>query len=152
SIGGGTVTLNSNTVQNNTASNGGGIYAAGGTVTMSSNIVQSNTAGDAGGGLYVAGASLGLSNDTVNSNTAPQGGGLYVSANGPTSTVTLTGVTVDSNKATGSDSLLLDCFGGGLYVGFGGNVTLSGCTVEFNAAAQASGGSEGLNAFGGGLF
>jgi hypothetical protein len=162
----GSLSLSNDTVQNNKAmgggpgiaappdtngvGDGGGIYAAGGMVTMSSNTVQSNTAGDVGGGLYVAGASLSLSNDTVNSNTAPWGGGLYVSANGPASTVTLTGVTVDSNKATGKNPTYSP-LGGGLFVG-GGTVTLSSCTVEFNAAAQAPGAIEGLEAVGGGLY
>jgi hypothetical protein len=61
---------------------GGGLYVANGSVTLNSDTVDNNTAGAGtgqGGGIYAGGGSLTLLNDTVEFNTARSfGGGLYI--------------------------------------------------------------------------
>ena len=131
------MTLSNDTVESNSASEGGGLCVQGGTVSLSNDTIESNTAGE-GGGLSVDSsegpATVTLSNDTIESNKAGGGGGLYVA--GRYATVTLSYDTVESNTANGSKGA---AGGGGLYVS-GSNVTLSNDTVESNSAIYDNGG------------
>ncbi len=118
----GTLTLNSVTVDSNTAVNGfgGGLFAAGGTLTLTNDTFDYNHAPWAGGAFYVAGGIVTLNNDNVEYNQAMQGAALYV-ANG---TVTLNGDTLDYNNAYS---------GGGLFAA-GGTICLVNDIVEYNTA------------------
>ncbi|MBI5463766.1 MAG: right-handed parallel beta-helix repeat-containing protein [Ignavibacteriales bacterium] len=51
---GGATTISGNTIKNNTASSGGGIFTSWGTVTLTNNTISSNTSSSYGGGIYAA--------------------------------------------------------------------------------------------------
>jgi len=154
-----TVTVTNATVDNNTAYGsgasvnsftlGGGLCAGGRqgygpcTVTVTNSTLDNNVAeggegGGLGGGLCLEGGTVTLSGDTVNSNKAHEGGGLCVEF----ASATLTNDTVESN----SGPAVGGCFrGGGLYL-YDSTATLTSDTVEFNSAKAGGGG--GLYLFG----
>ena len=130
----GTLRLKNNTISNNTASNGGGIYSSGGTVTISGNTISNNTATSSGGGIYSSSSTVTISGNTISNNTATSsGGGIYSSS----STVTISGNTISNNTATSS--------GGGIYsssssYSYSATVTISGNTISNNTASSNGGG------------
>ncbi len=72
--------LNNSTVANNTASEGGGIYASG-PATISESTIANNTATDTGGGIFNNTGPMVATNTTVSANTAGRdAGGLYQNA------------------------------------------------------------------------
>jgi parallel beta-helix repeat protein len=87
--GAGTVTIEGNTIEDNSSGSGGGIaLASAGTPEITDNIIRGNHGGGAGGGLYLINQSDALIvNNLIVANDAAQGGGLAVlvpgSANGP---------------------------------------------------------------------
>ena len=139
---------------------GGGVYT-GNTLTVSGGTVAGNRAGNNGGGLYANSiGNIELSGGTVTGNSASNGGGVYVnndmtmsggiitgnsaSGNGggirvanvtdsepEARTLTVTGGTVSKNSAKN---------GGGIYVGVGADVNISGLTVTENKATGYGGG------------
>jgi hypothetical protein len=82
------------------ATNGGGMYINGGTVTMSSGSIVDNTVSGNGGGIYNFAGSLTLKGGVIigPDNLADNGGGLYLGKN---STTTFNGCTISGNGATG---------------------------------------------------
>lgn len=118
---------------NGISGNGGGIYAAGGynatydyslDVSVSGGEISGNTAYGNGGGIYVTGGSNALW----------------------TSVFTLTGTNIENNVATKYYSSGTvkggSAYGGGVYVNYAAalpEVTLSGCTVYGNGAANGGG-------------
>jgi predicted outer membrane repeat protein len=132
---GATLTLTRVTVQDSTATSGGGIFAE--ELTATGVTVQNDTAtSGSGGGIYATGA-LSLTGATVAHNTARDYGGGALS----TASATVVDSTFDSNTATGFD-------GGGLYVS--GQVTASGSLFVGNSTLtqKGYGGGGGLIAFG----
>ena len=152
----GTLTLNTVTVQNNTAQGysdgnaaGGGIYS-GGSLTVQSSTIQNN---QALGGAGLAAFYFDFPGDPGGS---AFGGGLYISGG----TATLTSVNVSSNTARGGDGGMGGCvsnsgierntpggaggngLGGGLYVA-AGTIDLHNDTVSGNTAAGGAGGQAG---------
>jgi hypothetical protein len=80
-----TLTLESSSLWQNWAPNGGGLAAGGGVVSLANTTVSANRAFGFGGGLYAHLGALSLNNATVYSNTADadsnlsgDGGGLFV--------------------------------------------------------------------------
>ena len=125
-------------VRNNSAANGGGIYADGASVTVTVNggVVGGTGAADAntatyGGGVFLNnGANLTLTGGLVTYNTATCGGGVAVGANSA-STITATGASnIGYNTATR--------YGGGIYIGSGANANVTGATVSRNAVTLAT--------------
>jgi hypothetical protein len=152
----GTLTLNTVTVQNNTAQGysdgnaaGGGIYS-GGSLTVQSSTIQNN---QALGGAGLAAFYFDFPGDPGGS---AFGGGLYISGG----TAMLTGATVSSNTARGGDGGMGGCgsgsgiefgtrggnggngLGGGLYAA-GGTIDVHNVTVTNNTAAGGAGGPAG---------
>jgi hypothetical protein len=137
---------------NGGAAAGGGLDVAGGTLLMSNDTVKTNFAQGGRGGHFSGLARAGTGG-------TGSGGGIYVGGG----TVTLQAINLSSNQATGGDGgnglgdvLLTSAaamaeygfggsgLGGGLFVG-GGTVTLTGSTVNGNAAyAGESGKSSGV--------
>jgi hypothetical protein len=104
----GRLSLRNLTVQNGSATDGGGIQVYDvGVLTMENCIVQNNTA-ETGAGIHVAyGATADLRDTAVQSNTAADDGGGIASAGG----LWLDRCTIDGNQATGSSPS-----GGGIRV------------------------------------
>ena len=118
----GTLTVNSSTVSGNKVTGistfGGGIYAASGaTTTINSSTVSGNTAGNFGGGIVNAAGTMTLNSSTVSGNSATGGGG--IASTGP---LTINSSTVSGNSATGD--------GGGIY-NLSGTMTI-GATIMAN--------------------
>jgi uncharacterized repeat protein (TIGR01451 family) len=96
--------LQRNTVNDNQAEDGAGVYLAGGGWDLWNNVLYSNVASALGGGLYSLGTPT-LWNNTFYSNTANTGGGLYVAGG----SAVLSNTIIADNVANFST--------GGLYVG-----------------------------------
>jgi len=113
-----------NTITNNSAWGGGGLYDCYGTI--SNNTIAGNSATYDGGGLGACGGTI--SNNTITGNSAADGGGLY-GCDGTISNNTITG-----NSATGQYGS-----GGGLEWCDG---TISNNTITGNSATYCGGGLE----------
>ena len=124
---GGTLTLNSSTVSNNTTTSGGsggGIYTSG-TLAMNGSTVTDNYADDDGGGIYTSGT-LFMDFSTVSDNTnVGQGGGIYNSG-----TLDMIRSTVSGNRAF--------TVGGG--IANHGTLTLLNSTISENLAFEPGAG------------
>lgn len=102
----GTLKITNNTISNNSASNGGGIYSYSSpyytTVTISGNTISNNTASSDGGGIYSYSYTeqayyITISGNTISNNTASSsGGGIYT--DGGNVTVSKNGLTMNSAK------------------------------------------------------
>ncbi len=136
------ITVYGQTVRGNRA---GGIYIVTANPDIYNCIIRKNTAldGAGGGGIFSSStASPVISNcsfiqNSTSNASAPgtcYGGGIVIGSIDPQIT-TLTGCTFSSNSA--------DAEGGGVYVGFGGNASLSNCIFTSNSAFK--GGALGLN-------
>ena len=124
---GGSLTLNSVTVDHNQASYGGGVFQEGaaGAVTVNDSIISENTASFTGGGIFTKGSAT-LTNTTLANNTAGNhGGGLHVDSG----TASLTGGAVYGNHAL---------FGNGGGVSVNDGLTVIGTAFDNNTAAGTS--------------
>ena len=114
---------------NNSAGNGGGIYAYA-SVSLIDSTVSGNTATGNGGGIYGFLSTVSVENSTVNGNTASAaGGGIF----GLASSVSLTNSTLSGNSATqdgGGISVLLEGF----------DLEITSSTVTGNVSSQVGGG------------
>jgi len=123
--------LSDDTIENNSASQGGGIYNRG-TITLAGTLIEQNTATATqccgGGGIFNAGT-LTDNGSTIEDNSATNGyGGGIVNLNG---TMTLTSTTVSDNDSAG--------VGGGISSS-GGMLTLTNVIVMANSAPAGYGG------------
>ncbi len=135
-----TVTLDSMTIQNGSATNGGGIDSAG-TLTIDNALVQNNTAAAVGGGVHSSGPALTIQGGTIitGNSAALEGGGLWTSSG----TATIDDATIDTNTASGDSA---DQGGGGIF-NAGGTLTIGGTTavtITGNVADGASGSGGGI--------
>jgi len=122
----GALTLTDVTVGNNSATSGGGIYNEIGTLALANVTVSGNSASSSGGGIFIGGGTLTLNSSTVSGNTAVSNGGGINRMGG---TMTLTNTTVSGNSASN---------GGGIFSG--GTLTLNSSTVSGNSASGSGGG------------
>lgn len=148
---------------------GGGVYSDGGTVTLSGVAVRDNLATGAGGGVLVNGGTLTYTGGQVERNRARRAGG-GIALDGSTSQVTaiVSGVTIRENNfdtapgdgggvhtvgavavtmTNGAVEANRAIEGGGLWIGMGSTLTMTGTLVSAN---QATGDSLGHG--GGGLY
>jgi CSLREA domain-containing protein len=156
----GNLTLNSMTIQTNTARSGGGVYTAGtgNSLTINGGSILGNSATSNGGGINGTNDSIvNSTNVTVSGNTATNnGGGIFVTG-GVTLTVTggsitgntaanasgggisssaaliVTNASITNNHADGSGGL-----GGGMSLG-GGNATITDSTLSGNTSRRGGG-------------
>ena len=113
---GNTVTLDSLTIQNGSAIDGGGIFNAG-TLTLSNSTVQNNSASGDGGGIFTnSGSTLTVNGSTVSTNTAQFGGGIANFGG----TATIQGGSQITGNTAGAD-------GGGIYNA--GTLTVDGSST-----------------------
>jgi hypothetical protein len=148
SSGGSTVaTLAGFTIQNGSASEGGGAHIANGAaLTISNCVVRQNTATDMGGGLYVFGAAVDFDRVVIEYNTANTGGGMYLyNVNAPINDVFLKhntalgnggGIYMYSSSPTFENVLLADNLGqgdaGALRLNGSSNPSLINVTIARN--------------------
>ncbi|HJD05829.1 MAG TPA: InlB B-repeat-containing protein [Candidatus Onthoplasma faecipullorum] len=123
-----TLTITGVTIQNNTASYGGGIYLGSCTESSISNAnILNNTATTSGGGIYLNSSSSSrfyttIESSIIQNNSAATGGGIY---NGAYSSITsLQDVQIINNNATNN--------GGGLYSAYNSHTSLTGATKIIN--------------------
>jgi hypothetical protein len=133
-----TVSLNSLTIQNGSASQGGGIYNLG-ELNLSETVVVNNVAVDFGGGIYHASTlnTLTVENSEILSNGATDanssGGGVYTE--GP---LTITTSTIDGNNA-GDE-------GGGISLeGASSSLDMTGSMVSNNSINASNGAGGGIS-------
>ncbi len=138
------------------SANGGGLnirHSFGGTITLTSCIVVNNTAGSDGGGILIAGVggqTMIMTGGAITGNTAQgagdsaTGGGLF---NGnPVGSTTLTGVTISGNTATAGPTGR----GGGIADGANTPMAITNCIFSGNASDEG-GGIATINSFAGQL-
>jgi len=129
---GGIFTMNTGAVlQNNRATDGGGVYSNGGTFTMNGGEISGNTASSyfGGGGVYVTSSgTFTMDNGSkITNNTATNGGGVYLSSG----TITMKGGEISGNTTEGS--------GGGVYATYGTFTMNNGSKITNNTAIQGGG-------------
>ena len=159
-----TFTMNGGTISGNSTRYGGGVYVKNGaTFTMNDGTISGNTANYYGGGVYVKnGATFTMNDGTISGNTAKAsiygGGGVYLINE---ATFTMYGGTITKNKASnggacgggvyvykstftmegGTISANSTIYGGGVYVGESGVLTMKNGTISDNTASSGYGGS-----------
>ncbi|MGH7885920.1 MAG: IPTL-CTERM sorting domain-containing protein [Thermodesulfobacteriota bacterium] len=111
----GTATMTNNTISENTADAGGGIYNGGGTATFINSTISGNTVDNSGGGIFNRGA-VEIINSTISGNDSGNyGGGIY---NDDTSDIQNT--IVSGNTAEGPGD---NCFDSGTINDNGSNLS-----------------------------
>lgn len=153
---GGSLTVSSSTISNNTANQGAGIYAVSLiSLTVQNSVISGNVAANAGGGIFVNSGQLinitdslfnlnsavnggggidasstriTVTRTTISNNQGRQGGGIFTEMN--TAAVTLNSDTITGNKAT---------IGGGGGIDLVGAATVSDCDISNNSAAGSGG-------------
>ncbi|MCA9468849.1 MAG: DUF4347 domain-containing protein, partial [Nitrospira sp.] len=121
----GDITISDVTIQNGSASSGGGIQVGSASLSLQDTTITGNTASGQGGGIETSGL-LTLNRVTISGNTANNGGGLSTSAGGGT---TIINSTISGNSANNN--------GGGLRIRT--NVIITNSTIAFNSANSGGG-------------
>ena len=129
----GELTVSNNTIADNSAGNGGGVYASGfAAVTLTSNIISGNSAHDGGGVCAESNGIVTLTSNTIRGNSlrgvAGYAGNVSARDN---NTVALTSNTISENA--GGWAI------GGVYAGWNQTVTLSNNTITGNSALHYGG-------------
>ncbi len=141
--GGGISNSGNLTVRNVVLSNNRGIYGGGaimnyGTLTLDKSLVTGNGNGrqddytrvysTEGGGIHSSSnTSLTITDSTVSGNNSNRGGGIYATS------ATITNSTIGDNRVFDGGPVI-DSYGGGLFIDWDGEVTLTNCTVSQNSA------------------
>lgn len=132
-----TVTINNCTLANNQSqANTGGAIENRGALTLNSVTLENNTAFGLGGAVYSPGA-LTANNSTFSGNKAESGGALYINT-ASTRTATITGSRFTGNEAVVTADGVEDS-GGAIAINTDGQVTISGSTFTGNSAAANGG-------------
>jgi len=101
-VDGGVLTFESGTIRNNTALNGGAIYAINGaTVNLIGGIIDSNIASGFGGGIYAIDSIINFTDGSIQSNSAVDGGGIYI--DGPNASLQIGGNAVMRTNTASQD-------------------------------------------------
>jgi len=123
---GGSLDMDSSTIQGNSAANGGGLAIYKSTVALADSHISHNTGTtmlSSGGGLFMDDSTATIRNNTFADNDATQGGGLWVED----SEGTLSGNFVEGNRAG-------NAMGGGIQVERSGSLLLTSNTIQNNSA------------------
>ncbi|NDJ62199.1 MAG: DUF11 domain-containing protein, partial [Chloroflexi bacterium] len=118
--------LNQQLIQNNTATDGAGIYLDGGMLNIAATTLSGNNATNDGGGLFTAFGTLVVNNSTFTGNTAVGDGGAIKNIGLDSS---VTNVTISGN--TGA-------LGGGIYNTGSGQLAIAFSSLINNASSSAS--------------
>ena len=120
---------------------GGGVYTSAGTMTMTGGVIAANKS-NFGGGIYAGGGTLNLSGGVVTGNQVGEygnGGGIYVT----NATLNLSGVAYVTNNiqtCNCKDDVNNKHGGGGIAIGNGSTMKMSGGYVTGNDAGLSGGG------------
>ena len=125
--GGKHLTIDSLTIANGSAPNGGGIQNGNGTLIVTNSTLSGNSATNYGGGIYNGGGTLIVTDSTLSGNSVTHYGGAIHNLGG---TMTVSGSTFTGNSA--------DTDGGGMHL-LGGTVTVSDSTFTGNSANRGGG-------------
>ncbi|MEO6347772.1 MAG: T9SS C-terminal target domain-containing protein, partial [Aquaticitalea sp.] len=145
----GPVVLNSLTLMNGLAPNGGAIYITNALVTVNSCLINANTANapptpgpaGSGGGIFNdVGGILVASNTEISSNIANRAGGGIEDKSGTGLSITLLNVNLMNNHAGISPASAAPGNGGALHVSGNGSVYMFGGKTTGNLAANEGGG------------
>jgi|GEM_PF-871442 len=132
-----TLILNDSTLRDNTTNGkGGGIYSKG-TITLNGSTLAGNSADDDGGGIYNLRGTLTLNACTLSGNSAVDGGGIFNSGGGGIALVSLNSCTLANNSASDSGGGIQNSARSG---GSNASVILSACTIVGNSAVNEGGG------------
>jgi len=125
------VIISDNTISENKASNGGGIYVRYATVTISGNTINNNNAASSyGGGIYITSAGGRITSNVIDGNTGGYiGGGIY--ADGLSNPILFIDHNMITNNKTPTYGL-----GGGIYAS---SATISDNTISGNTATSGGG-------------
>ena len=124
---GGSVTITSSEISQNTADRGGGIFSLGGSITVEQSTISGNVAEFTGGGAYVYNSTLNVVDSTITGNSASyRGGGVFSRL----SHTDISGSTISSNVAA---------TGGGLSFIANIDAEVEGSTVSGNSAQRGAG-------------
>lgn len=123
-------TISHNTITDNSANDGAGIYVSSTTATMDHNIITSNSADNEGGGIYGRYATVTINYNIIAHNSANNGGGVYVSDVYTGTTVSYNSIL--DNQASGN--------GAGIYATSADAADITNNTILYNAAGAAQGG------------
>ncbi|MBQ7144705.1 MAG: InlB B-repeat-containing protein [Oscillospiraceae bacterium] len=140
-LNGGGLSMSGGTISENTAKNGGGVFATGGSVniTLNGGKINENRAAFSGGGVRLeAGAKLTLNSGEINGNQTSSSGEVYAGGisikNG---TVTIAGGSVSNNSVKSTGKLAQ---GGGIYLDTG-TLTVTGGEISGNTAETTKAGA-----------
>jgi hypothetical protein len=147
-------TIRNSVIQDNTATNGGGVNFEGTSLTLEKCIIQSNASilGD-GGGIYVGGGELTLRGCAVDDNSTSsgnsrKGGGIYCDGSLVLSQSTITNNDLVSTTFGPENGF---GYGGGIFVS--GELYMSNCYLGENVASVATQSTiRTSNSYGGGLY
>jgi parallel beta-helix repeat protein len=124
--------ITDNTVENNSADGGGGIYIYFASPGLLNNIIGNNSASN-GAGLYIYGSPPVLVNNKIEDNQATNvGGGLCIHQSSPT----LTDNIITNNSANAASTFL---GGGGIWIGVSSSPILTNNIIENNSTNPGSG-------------
>lgn len=143
---GATPTIAGNSIQNNTALSGGGVYWGGATAAITNNVFSGNTATTTGGGLSSSGSPLAIVGNTFLNNTATTDGGGF-SGFGDVRDNRFDGNHAGGNGGgmSGGGKLAGNVFVGNSAVGSGGGLdasstcTIDRCSFRTNTALDGAG-------------
>ncbi len=123
------------TIQNGSATYGGGIYCRGSDLTVTACMISDNAASEFGGAIYFEASSVEMSNCIVMNNAAEVGGGMFCYDE---SSVELLNCMIAHNMAD---------YGAGIYCCSDSSASLTNCTIADNVASGSVGGiySEGFS-------
>lgn len=137
----GSVILNTLTLQDAAADDGGAIHLSNATLTLNATSISNCSATGAsgsGGAIFVgSGATLNVSNSFFSGNLANRAGGAIESTAG--TTVTLTTVVFENNKAGVAPAVANPGNGGAFHITGNGNATINGGMAGQNQAASEGG-------------
>ena len=130
------------------AERGGAIATSGSTVEMTGVTIDGNRALRQGGGIYLNNKSTTITDSTISNNfvdiitTDTETDGIYGSGGGIFTVSSATDCTIQNTKITNNTANALASWlgGGGIYTDGNTAMTLIGCTISGNQAANASGG------------
>ncbi len=133
---------------NQSGGSGGGLFLATGSITFKNSIVTGNTAAadNHSGGMFAEVlkrngyvGSMAISDSLISGNSAGYAGGLYLNNDSEAaSKITVSNTKITGNAATATSGTQQG--GGGVYIDFATNTTITGCTISNNESATGGGG------------
>ncbi|MBN2055325.1 right-handed parallel beta-helix repeat-containing protein, partial [bacterium] len=124
-----------NTIENNGADSGGGIYVMSSSPDILSNSISMNNSsfwGMNGGGIYCYDSSSTIEDNSINDNSSDQGAGIYCDGG---SLLTIRANTISYNGTY----MMTPMIGGGIYCGSNSDALITDNYLEWNRASSGAG-------------